>query len=313
MTGKTTPEKILEISRTIPVQGPFRFATALNVMTRFESARRDPDLSVRFSFSHEVSGGAVEVILRQKAPGEPLDMRVLGDLASDTVADDIVGMVIRAFSLHVDPTDYFQLIAEDQHLHPIIEDYPDLRPVQYLMPFEGVVRLLISHRLTPEQSSMLVRNLVEVCGVVPRGRPFAAPAFPGKHTLLAAPERLIRIAGIPMLKIRKIKEVCAHLVGEPDLLEYLLQSTDPLKVRALLEELPKIGRRSAEHLLLHAYGFQDYLPDDPRIFRAVRRFYQLEEQPDDETVRRIAQPYTPWRAWWVFLLECGSESMAGVR
>ncbi len=298
----------VEIRHVIPVQGPFRLGTALNVLQRYEAPKRNPARTVRYTASFEVPGGAVEVIVRQEEPGGPLDVRLLGKLVDDTVADLVVGRLIRMFSLGLNPTGFFEKAEEDPHLRLILALYPDLRPVLYPTPFEGAVRTLLALRLPGEEAAQLAANVREVCGIVPADRPHAEPAFPGKWTLLAVSDRLLEVAGVPERKVARIKRLCSALVGEPDLLDHLQTFADPMKARRILETLPGIGRRVAEHLLLRAYGFQDVLFEDDRLFLAVKRFYKLPDIPDVTTVERLAEPFIPWRSWWMFLLTVAHET-----
>ncbi len=299
----------MQQERTIKVQGPFRLATALNVLLRFDEKKREPDQLTRISFSMEVPGGSVEVVLSQEKPGTDLNLKVLGDDVTNTNTDYIQTVVTRMFSLQVDPTPFFIQAANDFQLKSALQAYPDLRPVLYPTPFEGAVRLLIGRGLMPDQSSMMIRNLREVCGIIPSGRPYAKPAFPGKFTLLAVPDRLIEITGIPREKIRAIRNFASAMVGDPDILEHLHTVADPYKALNNLKVLPHIGKRTAEHMLLTAYGYQDLLTDDTRLYHAIKRFYCLPELPDEENVARLAQPYIPWRSWWMYLLKVADRAV----
>ncbi|MDP8209078.1 MAG: hypothetical protein P9L92_20615 [Candidatus Electryonea clarkiae] len=304
----TETEDNLDINRIVPVKGPFRLATALNVYLRHDEPRRDPNESARVSFSVEIPGGAVEVIVKQEKPGDNLLLRIVGNNADDEVADKTVSNITRMFSLGVDPTSFFEKTVKDKNLGYASTMFPDLRPVLYMTPFEGIIRLVISQRLSPDQSANLIRNLREVSGIVPPGRPYAQPAFPGKNTILAVPNRLLEVAGLPNNKVRNIKAIAASLVGEPDVLEYLCNIVDQYKARKSLEQLPGVNHRMAEHMLIYAYGFRDVLIDDPALLKAIQRFYSFSALPDKSIVARLSQSYIPWRSWWIYLLLTANET-----
>lgn len=293
---------------SIPVQGPFRLATAINVLFRYEQPRLNPKRPARASLSLEAPGGAVEVTLRQVEPGDSLEFRVHGSLADEAVEAFVKARLIRMFTLDVDATDFFERVRDDTHLRLAAALYPDLRPVRMATPFEAAVRLIISQRLSPEAAVTLTRNLVEVCGIVPAGRQNARPAFPGATTLLGIPDKLLEITGIEKNKLEKIRALALSQLDEEASLDRMVEENDPAKVRKRLETLPGIGRRTAEHILLRAFAFNDVLNDDPILQRAVQRFYHLGQMPDESAMRRFAQPFAPWRSWWMFLLYTVNET-----
>ncbi len=292
----------------IPVNGPFRLATALNVLFRYERPRLNPREPARASFSLEVPDGAVEVTVRQQRPGDTLEFLVLGDRASQETIEYVNKTLIRMFALDVDASDFFERVRDDSHLKLASSLYPDLRPVRMPTPFEAAIKLIIGHRISPETAVALIRNLVEVCGIIPSGRPNARPAFPGRATILAMPDKLLEITGIVNEKIQKIRELASSQFGEEADMESIFAESDPMIARKRLEDLPGIGRRTAEHILLRAYPFNDMLNDDPILQRAVQRFYHLAQMPDEKTMKRFAQPFMPWRSWWMFLLYTVNET-----
>ncbi|MBZ0263478.1 hypothetical protein K8I28_02305 [bacterium] len=298
----------MEELREIPVVGPFRLSSSLQIMMRHEHFVQLPVTLNRYHFSLEVPGGAVEVRLHQDKLNEPLKVRIFGDLVDDETCEIILETVTRMFSLHVDSTSFFNRSLTDETFRQVVSIHPDLRPVVFASPLEAIVRWIVSKNLTQRQTAMLVSNLKEVCGVTPAGRPHAPAAFPGKYTLLSVPERMMIIAGLTAAKARRIKVLVSSLVGDPDPLEHLLDIPNPLKARRVLLDLPGINPLAAEQLLISAYGYQDFLSSDTALFRAVKHFYGLPEPPDLETLTRIAEAYIPWRSWWSFLLKTAAET-----
>ncbi|MBD3167512.1 hypothetical protein GF324_13005 [bacterium] len=298
----------MEIERTIEYHGPFRLSTALNILSQGRTPRRHPDRPAHHHFSMETSGGAVEVRLVHETPDSPLQMRILGDDATGEAAEEAERAVRRLFSLTVNPDDFYTLSRKDPHLRFALAVHPGIRPLQYSDPFEGAVRAMIGLRGPSRSTQTLMYNLKEVCGIVPAGRPAAPPAFPGKLTLLSTPERLLTISGIPPVTLKKIRNLAACMVGDPDPLDYITKIADPVRARQRLLQLPGIDPEIADHLLFRAFGFQDMLFPHPRLYRAVQRVYKLRELPDETTVRRLAQPYIPWRSWWMFLVQAANET-----
>ena len=303
---------LVEIIREIHVHGPFRLATTVKVLRRESTQLQQPDDPAFLSLSLEVPGGAVEVRIIQRRPDENLEVSILGDDVSEDAAEIVCDQLSRMFSLRFDPTQYFEQIEDNPYLSNIDKVLPNLRPLLYPTPFEGVITALIGSQLSPRETTMLLSNLREVCGIVPSGRVSATPAFPGKFTMLALPDRLLEIAGIPLLKVRMIKDVTAMMVGEPDLLEHLETVGDIEKSISLLTSLPGINRFTALRLLNYAYGHPDLLLDSPMLRKSVQRFYHMGSLPDSATIQRLAEPFIPWRSWWTFLLVTADEVAVSV-
>jgi DNA-3-methyladenine glycosylase II len=292
----------MEWQRSIVPAGPFRLASSLTVLKPDSAAQQPPTLDAGYNFSVEIPGGAVEVQVHQAGPGQPIDLRIFGEDADDSAVDGVVEAVRRRFHLHVEAGPFFELASEDPHLRKAAAILPDLRPALYLTPFEGLISAILGYRRSPRDTSMLLSNLREVCGVVPKGRPYASPAFPGKYTLLAAPEQLLKIAGLSHLLSRSVTQVVGHLVGDPDPLEEIAELDDPRTSLKQLVQLPGVNHSVGLHMLQHAFGYPDLLLESPQLKRAVKRFYNLPDLPDILSLERLSAPFEGWKSWWSYLL-----------
>ncbi len=297
----------MSIERRILVRGPFRLATAINVLRRAENPPLLTHEPARFQFSQEVPGGAVEVDVRQDGPGSDVFIRVLGDLADGAAIDLVSQRVVRMFSLTVNADEFYSRAREDVNLRRVLSICPDIRPVLYPTVFEGVLTSMLSYKQSVRETASFLANVREVAGVIPAGRPQAQPALPGKFTFLATPVKLLEMAGLPKDKILTLKQIAAHLVGEPDLLERLEGISDIALSREALLHLPGVNKSIALHLLQYAFGHHDLLLDSPLLRRAVKRFYHLNDLPDERTLIRLAKPYEKWRSWWTFSLLTANE------
>ncbi len=292
----------LEIIREIEIAGPFRLATALNVVRPNGTPPFPINGASETHFSIEVPGGAIETKITQDAPGENPLLTICGSLVTDEIFDWIETRVRHMFSLNISPEPFFEKANSITHTRKALAVCPDLRPVLFITPFEGAISSIISYANSPRSSSMLMNNLCEVCGIVPEGLTSAQPAFPGKFTLLAVPETLLEIAGLPEEKIKAIKKVCTHLVGDPDPLERMEKLNSLNNALAKLETFPGMNRAIAMKMLQHSYGYLDLLLDTPLLRKAVMKYYELPDLPDSSTILRLAEPFKGWRSWWTFLL-----------
>ena len=297
----------MTFERRIKPRGPFRLATAVNILRRTENPPLLTHLPASFQITQEVPGGAVEVHVRQEGPGADVLVTVLGAAASDRIADQMFMLVAHIFSLRASADGFYSLAREDVHMRRVLTICPDVRPVLYPTPYEGLVTAILSYRQTIRETASFIANLREVAGVVPVGRPQAQAALPGKHTLLATPVRLLELAGLPRAKLLLLKRATAHLVGEPDLLERLEGIDDIIVMRRALQQLPGINRAIAMHMIQYAYGNSDLLLDSLLLRRAVKRFYQLPDVPDDQSLLRLSNRYERWRSWWSFALLTANE------
>ncbi len=125
---------------------------------------------------------------------------------------------------------------------------------------------------------------------------------------MAVPDRLLGVAGIPGEVCRKIKNLSAALVGEPDIMESLFDIVDHQRAINRLIELPGIGRRHAEYILFRGYGFPDMLIYNKTLYLAVQKFFRMNTAPDRQTIDRLAEPFIPWRSWWMFLLQTAYQT-----
>jgi DNA-3-methyladenine glycosylase II len=79
---------------------------------------------------------------------------------------------------------------------------------------------------------------------------------------------------------------------------------------AALRTIPGLGPVYAGLVQLRSTGASDALTlDEPRLRHYLRHYYELpgEELPDDETVRRIAEPWRPFRTWAAVLIRVAGD------
>ncbi len=72
---------------------------------------------------------------------------------------------------------------------------------------------------------------------------------------------------------------------------------------AQLQQLAGIGPFSAELILLRSVGDADAFPKtEKRLYRAMAAAYHLGDEPDLDTLERIADGWRPYRSWVGLLL-----------
>jgi DNA-3-methyladenine glycosylase II len=101
----------------------------------------------------------------------------------------------------------------------------------------------------------------------------------------------------------------------------LAGEVDTEKLRAMpregalesLQRLPGIGVWGSELVRLRALSAVDELPSrERRLLGAIRVEYGLASEPDQETLRRLAEKWSPYRMWVCVCLRRTLEGGAGM-
>jgi len=133
---------------------------------------------------------------------------------------------------------------------------------------------------------------------------------PRPQDILAATEEALRGAGLSRQKVAYLRDLAEKV-------------RDGLKLRALgrleneavieaLTEVKGIGRWTVEMFLIFRLGRLDVLPvHDYGIRKAMQRAYRLRKLPNPDRMRRLAQPWRPYRTVACWYLWRSLESKAG--
>jgi N-glycosylase/DNA lyase len=71
------------------------------------------------------------------------------------------------------------------------------------------------------------------------------------------------------------------------------------QARAQLLQLPGVGRKIADCVLLFAYGFEEAFPVDVWILKVLRELYFTKRRPKPARLRRFTESYFGPRAGYV--------------
>jgi DNA-3-methyladenine glycosylase II len=216
------------------------------------------------------------------------------DLDLDTVRQQTA----RILSLDVDGRAFPDIGRRDPIAGEIQQRYPGLRPVCFYSPYEAAAWAIISHRINRHQAVAVKTRLAEAFGARVDIHRQAMRAFP-------SPERLLSLAefpGLPSRKVDNLRAVAqAALAGRLDAAS--LRALPEEQALARLQELPGIGPFGAQLILLRGAAHPDCLTlIEPRFRRALGQAYALPGQPTDADLRRLSEPWRPYRTWMTFLL-----------
>ncbi|MCS7338667.1 MAG: hypothetical protein NZ739_10605 [Verrucomicrobiae bacterium] len=171
-------------------------------------------------------------------------------------------------------------------------------------PWECLASFILSSNNHVRRIREMIATLCERYGEpveVPPGYP-PAFAFPEPERIAAATERELRRCKLGFRAPYLLGAARAVARREPDLTSLGSRSYETAR-RALLE-LPGVGPKVADCVLLFAYGFQTAFPVDVWILRALRMFYFRGRKPTrrqiDEFVRAHFGPYAGYAQQYLY-------------
>jgi DNA-3-methyladenine glycosylase II len=199
----------------------------------------------------------------------------------------------------VTPADYARarrvLMRADAVLAGLIKTHGEcgLAAAQRTDHFSALVRAVTNQQLSTRAAATIYGRLA---ALIPDGPP--TPQAVGGLT-----DEQLRQVGYSRQKISYLHDLSAHvLAGTLD-----LETIDALpddEVIARLTAVKGIGRWSAEMFLMFRLHRPDVLPvGDLGIVNAIRAQYGLRKTPTPERIRRIAEPWRPYRSvacWYLW-------------
>jgi len=113
----------------------------------------------------------------------------------------------------------------------------------------------------------------------------------------------LRTVGLSRQKSAYLRDLCSKVTGRTVTLDALDALSDE-EVIAALVKVKGIGRWSAEMFLIFRLLRPDVFPvDDLGIVTAVQRAYRLRKRPTVDRLRKIAEPWRPYRSiasWYLW-------------
>ena len=113
----------------------------------------------------------------------------------------------------------------------------------------------------------------------------------------------LRTVGLSRQKSAYLRDLCSKVTGRTVTLDALDALSDE-EVIAALVKVKGIGRWSADMFLIFRLLRPDVFPvDDLGIVTAVQRAYRLRKRPTVDRLRKIAEPWRPYRSiasWYLW-------------
>jgi DNA-3-methyladenine glycosylase II len=187
------------------------------------------------------------------------------------------------------------LMRRDPVLAPIVRKYKDrtILETPSLDPSSALVRTITSQQLSTKAAATIHRRILDL---MPDG--VATPESIERTT-----DDQLRAAGLSRQKIAYVRDLAKHAAnGELPL--HSLNTLADEDVIAAITRVKGLGRWSAEMFLMFRLHRADVLPvDDLGIVVAVQRLYGLRKRPKADRLRKIAEPWRPYRTvacWYLW-------------
>src|SRR5688572_14671696 len=155
-----------------------------------------------------------------------------------------------------------------------------------------LVRAIVFQQLSTKAATTIHNRLID-----------CMPGGLSAGALLALPEDRLRAAGISRQKAAYLRDLCEKVSTGALPLDALDAMTDD-DVIAALTQVKGIGRWTAEMFLMFRLQRPDVLPvGDLGIMNAIQKAYRLRKKPTPDRIRKIAEPWRPYRTvacWYLW-------------
>lgn len=219
------------------------------------------------------------------------------------LTQDPNGIVARAPAPVTDWTWLRHYLQVDVDLRAVVLSFPDDEPMREAVlacrglrllrqePWECLASFILSSTKQIVQIQQIIALLCERFGkplIVPPGH---APAFtfPTAERLAACAETDLR--GCKMGFRAPNLLATAKLLAAGELKLESLRTRTTAEARAELMELPGVGRKIADCVLLFSYGFQDAFPVDVWVLKALNQLYFTKRRPMQKKLRQFADTH----------------------
>jgi 3-methyladenine DNA glycosylase/8-oxoguanine DNA glycosylase len=169
-------------------------------------------------------------------------------------------------------------------------------------PYSALVESILYQQITGNAAAAIHGRLTALVG----------RAYPRPQDVAALSEAQLRGVGLSRQKVAYLRDLTTRVQdGLP--LRRLSRLSDEAVIRALTQ-VKGIGRWTAEMLLMFRLGRPDVLPvDDYGIRKAMQQAYRKRALPKAAWMRRVAEPWRPYRTVACWYLWRSVDGAAGPR
>jgi DNA-3-methyladenine glycosylase II len=282
---------------TLEVTRPFRLDRTVAVLQRLPSAPVDVWAGGAYLRAFETPDGPIVWRVEQESPGSGAarlaPARLTVELDGPTQgAGPWAAQLRRMLGLDVSLAPFFALARGIPELAPLARLALGLRPPRFAALHEAFASVILFQQVSLASAMATLRRLVAALSPAIEARGAVLHPFPPAATMAAAPDDVLRAAGISGAKGRALRAV-AEAVASGALRDADLE---PLSTEALverLEALEGVGAWTASLLALRYFGRLDVFP--PGDVAALKALGAVGGGA-------LAERLGPWRGMLYYLL-----------
>jgi len=197
------------------------------------------------------------------------------------------------------PSSAEEYLQTNVDLAAVIATFPEDVPMQAAVkacwglrllrqdPWECLASFILSSTKQIVQIQQIVRAVCECYGETIPGSPMNT--FPSAEKLAALTEENLRACKMGFRAPYLLET--ARIVANRKLDLESLRRMKTIEARAALTELPGVGEKIANCVLLFAYGFQDAFPVDVWVQKALKQLYFPKRKPSKERLIKFIQTH----------------------
>jgi DNA-3-methyladenine glycosylase II len=281
--------------------GPFTLTEANRYFGGWPTLAAEPNAIV-MAFPVEGWRTSAAVVMRQEPSGDVTgEVHLAAGEATEPAdprdAESAWRTALGAVSLDIDGTAWPDVGRRDPIIGGLLAHFGPLRPVCFHSPYEAAAALIIGHRLSIAQTRSIRTKLAAEHGDVVAVGDEQFSAFP-RPQVLRELDGFGAVFGEKMDRLHGI--AAAALAGRLD--RERLRSMPAADALADLRSLRGVGAFIAQGVLIRGAAVADEVSDDEVTSQAVQYAYGLASPPDRATILKLAEPWRPYRAWAMVML-----------
>jgi DNA-3-methyladenine glycosylase II len=287
----------------VPVP-PFRLDLTVWALRRRPTNQIDCWDGVTFRRVLEIDHEPAEVSVQQDGPADKARLRVsvTAHSLAGSAQKQVKGQLERMLGLRRDLSSFYRLANEDPKIAPLVEEFRGLKPPRFPTVFEAVANGIACQQLSLLVGILLLSRLAGKYGGMIGSSVAGLRSFPSPEDLSGARFRSLTALGFSGQKARFLLAIATKLRRRNLDLEEL-QYCDNQAALDALEQLPGIGRWTAEYILLRGLGRLNVFPgDDVGAQNNLARFLGRRKPLDYEGVGRAVAKWQPYAGFLYFHL-----------
>ena len=196
----------------------------------------------------------------------------------------------------------YKVLNRDAGMKPLTARYRGLRLVKAPSLYEALLIAVLGQQVSVPSAQSVRRRLMEHLGPEIEYEGQSYRGMPKAERLAEASVEELRDFGVSRQKARYLAEI-ARREADGGLCREALLGLPDTEAMEVLQEIPGVGRWTAEIALMRGDGRMDLLPaGDVGLQVAAEKLFGLPERPTEEALREKAEAWRGWRSYAAFYL-----------